>query len=41
MRGLDAGLPVVAVVRRRGYRGMLAETFLGVLRDHTPELLTW
>ncbi|MEV0823722.1 LysR family transcriptional regulator [Nonomuraea rubra] len=41
VESLDAGLPVVAVLRRRGYRGPLAGSFLDVLKDHTPELLTW
>ncbi|TYB47400.1 LysR family transcriptional regulator [Nonomuraea sp. PA05] len=41
VESLDAGLPVVAILRRRGHRGTLAESFLSMLKDHTPELLTW
>ncbi|MFI7128151.1 LysR family transcriptional regulator [Nonomuraea sp. NPDC050153] len=36
---LDAGLPVVAVRRRRGYESRLAAAFLDTLKDHMPELL--
>ena len=35
----DAGLPVVAVRRRRGHRSRLAAAFLDTLKDHMPELL--
>jgi hypothetical protein len=32
---------MVAVQRRRGHRGTLAEPFLSVLNDHNAEPLTW
>lgn len=37
--GMDMGLPVVAVRRRRGHQSGPAESFMSVLRDHTPWLL--
>ncbi|MER6008798.1 LysR family transcriptional regulator [Nonomuraea sp. NPDC051941] len=39
VESMDAGLPVVAVRRRRGHRSRLAAAFLDTLKDHTPELL--
>ncbi|MFC4122592.1 LysR family transcriptional regulator [Nonomuraea zeae] len=38
VESLDAGLPVVAVRRRRGYQSRPATAFLTMLKEHTPGL---